>query len=185
MPPLDNVIQFHRAGSTQKLIANQPKTPLQVIRNWFEKQDEEIRREIAGMATLLLFGGGRLLDCGSEEWCEHLRRWLNEAGLPNHTVIGRALTFRTCFEYFAESRFSESAWNRSEKAALEILLDAERDPNCDTARLAPIAQKMLDTLPTRRSRWIELRKSWRELVRAHLTAGALRVWSATDKNHGP
>ncbi|MEY9278852.1 hypothetical protein [Bradyrhizobium yuanmingense] len=180
MPPLENVVLFHRAGTAQVSVVNRPVTPLHAIRDWFEKQDEEVRCEIAGMAALLVFEGDGLLDFSSREWCDYLRRWLSEAGLPAHTIIGRALTFRTCFEYFAESRFTESGWARSETAALEVLEDAKRDPNSEAARFAPIAEKMLDTLPARKSRWIEVRKSWRALANSSLTARALRVWSASQ-----
>ncbi|MGY3614163.1 hypothetical protein [Bradyrhizobium sp. USDA 10063] len=178
MPPLENVVLFHRAGMAQVSVVNRPVTPLHAIRDWFEKQDDEVQCEIAGMAALLVFEGADLLDLSSREWCDCLRRWLSEAGLPAHTIIGRALTFRTCFEYFAESRFTESGWRRSETTALEILEDAKDVPNSEAARLAPIAEKMLDTLPARKGRWMEVRKSWRELASASLTARSLRVWSA-------
>ncbi|MCA1398994.1 hypothetical protein [Bradyrhizobium sp. BRP56] len=46
MPPLDNVVQFHRASPTQISMASQPATPLQAIWDWFERQDEEARTEI-------------------------------------------------------------------------------------------------------------------------------------------
>lgn len=136
--------------------------------------------EIAGMAALLVFEGADLLDLSSREWCDCLRRWLSEAGLPAHTIIGRALTFRTGFEYFAESRFTESGWTRSETTALKILEDAKDVPNSEAVRLAPIAEKMFDTLPARKGRWMEVRKSWIDLASASLTAPALRVWSASQ-----
>ncbi|WP_050403027.1 hypothetical protein [Bradyrhizobium embrapense] len=122
MPPLENVVPFKRAGA-----AEMPRTPLQAIREWFEKQDEDVQSAIAGMAALLIFEGCNLLDFSNKEWCDHLRRWLGETGLPNHKVIGRALTFRTCFEYFSESRFTEAAWMRSKEAAVKILADESRE----------------------------------------------------------
>ncbi|MVT70255.1 hypothetical protein GPL21_34825 [Bradyrhizobium pachyrhizi] len=179
IPPLDNVVQFHRAGPTQISMASQPATPLQAIRGWFDRQDEEVRTETAGMATLLVFEGHDLLVFGGRAWCDYLRQWLSETNLSNQTIIGRALTFRSCFEYFAESRFTESGWTRSEKVALGVVEDAKNDPDSDAARLAPFAQKLLDTLPARKIRWINVRKSWRELVSASLTPRALRVWSAS------
>ncbi|MGY3695874.1 hypothetical protein HAP41_0000007265 [Bradyrhizobium barranii subsp. apii] len=180
LPSLKNVVPFYRAGAAQVSIVNRPVTPLHAVRNWFEGQNEEVRCEIAGMAALLVLEGGGLLECSSKGWCDHLRRWLSEAGLPAHTIIGRALRFRTCFEYFAESRFTESGWRRSEAATLKILEDAKRDPNSEAVRFVPIARKLLDTLPARKIRWMEVRKSWRELANASLTARALRVWSASQ-----
>ncbi|MGY3131286.1 hypothetical protein ACVIHH_008154 [Bradyrhizobium sp. USDA 4518] len=174
MPPLENVVPFKRTGA-----AEMPRTPLQAIRDWFEKQDEDVRCEIAGMAALLIFEGGNLLDFSNKEWCDHLRRWLSETGLPNHKVVGRALTFRTCFEYFSESRFTEAAWMRSKEAALKILADAGLDPTSEAASLAPIAQKVLETLPARKCRWIEVGKSWSKLVDTRLAPRVLRVWSAS------
>ncbi|BBC02361.1 MULTISPECIES: hypothetical protein [Bradyrhizobium] len=182
MPPLENVVSFHRTAAAP--VVNSPATPLQLIRDWFEKQDEEMRREIAGMAMLLVLEFRGPPENGSRERCGYLRRWLSQAGLPNHTVIGRALTFRTCFEYFAESRFTESGWTRSERAAFKILEDAKRDPNSETAHLAPIAKKMLDALPARKSRWIEVRKSWKQLAGTSLTPRALRIWSALHMERG-
>ncbi|MGY4403957.1 hypothetical protein [Bradyrhizobium sp. USDA 3315] len=145
-----------------------------------------MRHEIAGMAALLIFEGSGLLDFSSEEWCDYFRRWLNETGLPSHTVIGRALTFCTCFEYFGESRFTKAGWTRSEEAAVKILEDANLDSNSATAHLVPIAQKMLDTLPARKSSWIEVGRSWRKLAGSNLTTRALRVWSASQvgSKHG-
>ncbi|WP_246799562.1 hypothetical protein [Bradyrhizobium sp. CCBAU 51753] len=182
MPPPENVVSFHRTATAP--VVKPPVTPLQAIRDWFEKQDGEVRREIAGMAVLLLFECRGPSEIGSQEWCEYLRRWLNQAGLSNHAVIGRALTFRTCFEYFAESRFTESGWTLSEKTALKILEEAKLDPNSEAARLAPTAHEMLDALPARKSRWIEVRKSWRELAGARLTPRALRVWSTSHMQRG-
>ncbi|WP_141342937.1 hypothetical protein [Bradyrhizobium sp. USDA 3458] len=179
MPPLENVVPFNRTGATKISAVNRPRTPLQAIRDWFEKQDEDVRCEIAGMAALLIFEGGNLLDFSSQEWCDHLRRWLSETGLPNHKIIGRALTFRTCFEYFSERRFTEAAWTRSQEAAVKILEDAGLAPNSEAASLAPIAQKMLETLPARKCRWIEVGKSWSKLVDTSLAPRALRVWSAS------
>ncbi|KRP91733.1 hypothetical protein AOQ73_24480 [Bradyrhizobium pachyrhizi] len=179
MPPLENVVPFNRTGATKISAVNRPRTPLQAIRDWFEKQDEDVRCEIAGMAALLIFEGGNLLDFSSQEWCDHLRRWLSETGLPNHKIIGRALTFRTCFEYFSERRFTEAAWTRSKEAAVKILEDAGLAPNSEAASLAPIAQKMLETLPARKCRWIEVGKSWSKLVDTRLAPRALRVWSAS------
>ncbi|WP_050632123.1 hypothetical protein [Bradyrhizobium viridifuturi] len=47
MPPLDNVVQFHRTRRPNTDIdGEQPATPLQSIRDWFERQDEEARTEI-------------------------------------------------------------------------------------------------------------------------------------------
>ncbi|MGY3443272.1 hypothetical protein [Bradyrhizobium sp. USDA 4473] len=178
MPPLENVVSFNRTGETATSVVTRPMTPLQTIRDWFEKQDEQVRYEIAGMAALLIFEGRDLLDFSSEKRCDYFRKWLNEAELPNHTVIARALTFRTCLEYFGESRFTEAGWARSEQAAFKILEDANRDPKSETAHLAPIARKTLDNLPARKSTWIEVGKSWRELAGAKLTARALRVWGA-------
>ncbi|MCP1838264.1 MULTISPECIES: hypothetical protein [Bradyrhizobium] len=179
MPPLENVVPFNRTGATKIWAVNRPRTPLQAIRDWFEKQDEDVRCEIAGMAALLIFEGGNLLDFSSQEWCDHLRRWLSETGLPNHKIIGRALTFRTCFEYFSERRFTEAAWTRSQEAAVKILEDAGLAPNSEAASLAPIAQKMLETLPARKCRWIEVGKSWSKLADTSLAPRALRVWSAS------
>ncbi|WP_456779738.1 hypothetical protein [Bradyrhizobium sp. USDA 3315] len=179
MPQLENVVPFNRTSSTERSAANRPAPPLRAIRDWFEKQDEDVRCEIAGMAALLIFEGANLLDFSSEEWCDHLRRWLSETGLQNHKVIGRALTFRTCFEYFSESRFTEAAWMRSKEAAVRILEDAGLDPISEAASLAPIAQKMLQTLPARKCRWIEVGKSWSKLVDTSLAPRALRVWSAS------
>ncbi|WP_342723726.1 hypothetical protein AAFG07_32105 [Bradyrhizobium sp. B097] len=180
IPPLENVVLFHRAGTAEMSTVKQPVTPLHAIRAWFERQDEEVRCEIAGMAALLVFEGGGLLELSSREWCDYLLRWLSEAKLPTHTVIGRAMMFRTCFEYFTEGRFTESGWTRSEAAALKILEDAKRAPNSEAARFAPVAKKMLDTLPDRKSRWMELRKSWKELADGNLTARALRIWSVSQ-----
>ncbi|MCC8941659.1 hypothetical protein H8A97_42275 [Bradyrhizobium sp. Arg62] len=180
MPPLENVVPFYRAGTAQISTVNQPMTPLQTIGDWFEKQDAEVRCEIAGMAALFVFESGDLLDLGSQEWVAYLRRWLSEVGLPNHQVIGRALTFRTCFEYFAESRFIEAGWNASEDASREILQVAKCDPSSDAARLATIAQNVLDTLPARKRKWIEVGKSWSELANASLTPRALRVWRTSQ-----
>ncbi|WP_316397028.1 hypothetical protein [Bradyrhizobium sp. 33ap4] len=188
MPPLENVIRLHRAGSTETSVVNRPTTPLQAIRDWFEKQDERVRYEIAGMAALLIFEGSNLLDLSSQEWCDCFRKWLNDAGLPNNAVIGRALTFRTCFEYFGESRFTEAGWTRSEEAAVKILEDAKLDPNSETAHLASIARKVLDTSPSWKGSWIEAGRSWRKLTETSLTPRALRVWSASQmekRNLGP
>ncbi|MCD9825459.1 hypothetical protein [Bradyrhizobium japonicum] len=177
LPPPENVIRFYRIGSTaQAATVNHPMTPLQIISDWFEKQDAEMQGEIAAMAALLVFEGAELLDFDTQGRVEYFQRWLNEVGLPAHTVVGRALTFRTCFEYFAESMFTESAWKRSEKASRKVLEEAKRDPNSKAARLAPTARRLLDTLPARKSKWIRIGKSWRELADAHLKPGALTVW---------
>ncbi|MGY3134003.1 hypothetical protein ACVWZM_004685 [Bradyrhizobium sp. USDA 4501] len=180
MPPLENVVSFNRTDWTVTSVVTRPMTPLQTIRDWFEKQDEQVRYEIAGMAALLIFEGSGLRDFSSEEWCDYFGKWLNEPALPNHTVIGRALTFRTCLEYFGESRFTEEGWARSEQAAFKILEDANRDPDSEAANLAPIARKTLATLPARKSNWIEVGRSWRKLASAKLTAQALRVWGASQ-----
>ncbi|MGY4403956.1 hypothetical protein [Bradyrhizobium sp. USDA 3315] len=37
MPPLENVVPFNRTGSTATSVVTPPLTPLQTIRDWFEK----------------------------------------------------------------------------------------------------------------------------------------------------
>ncbi|UVO30383.1 hypothetical protein [Bradyrhizobium arachidis] len=155
---------------------NLPMTPLQIINDWFETQDAEVQAEIAGMAAFLIFDGADVLDRSNRERVEFVRQWLSESGLQTNTIVGRALTFRACFEYFKDSRFTESGWKRSEKLFCEDFGDAARDPNSDAAP-ASNAQKVLDDLAARKSKWIEVGKSWRELADACLTSSALRDWT--------
>ncbi|WP_027556317.1 hypothetical protein [Bradyrhizobium sp. Cp5.3] len=152
-------------------------TPLQTISDWFEKQHAQVQGEItAGMALLLDFDDADFLPLDSEEQREFFRQWLSEVGLPAYAVVGRALTFRACFEYFAESRFSEASWKQSEELFREALEETKGNPHSDAARFAPTAQRLLDEMPARRSRWIEGRQSWRGLADGSLTPDALRKW---------
>ncbi|WP_439373118.1 hypothetical protein [Bradyrhizobium sp. DASA03120] len=165
---------------SQRSKLGQAMTPLTIIGDWFEKQDGNVQIEIAGMAAFLMFDGADLLDLGSQEQLEFLRHWLSEVGLETHTVVGRVLTFRVCFEYFAENKFTDFGWRLSEKALRKAVEESERAPNPDTMRLASHARRMLDGLPTLKSKWIEVGKTWRELADAWLTSSALRDWTASQ-----
>ncbi len=152
-------------------------TPLQTICEWIEKQHAEIQGEItAGMAALLDFSDSDFIALDSEEQRDCLRQWLSEAELPAHAVVGRALTFRACFEYLAETRFSEAWWKHSEELFREALDETKRNPSSDAADWDPIARTTLDDMSARKSRWIEGRQSWRELADGSLTPSALREW---------
>ncbi|WP_156918465.1 hypothetical protein [Bradyrhizobium sp. Cp5.3] len=132
---------------------NQPMTPLQTISEWFEKQHAEIQGEItAGMAALLDFSDSDFIALDSEEQREFLRHWLSEVELPAHAVVGRALTFRACFEYLAESRFIEAWWKHSEELLREALDETKRNPSSDAADWDPIARTTLDDMLPPRSR---------------------------------
>ncbi|MCP3460396.1 hypothetical protein [Bradyrhizobium sp. CCGUVB23] len=185
--PLLNVFPLHQTpgGWAQRSMLGQPMTPLMIINDWFEKQDGEVQVEIAGMAALLMFDGADLVDLGSHEQVEFLRHWLSEVGLQAYTVVGRALTFRVCFEYFAEDRFTDFGWRLSEKALRKALEAPEHAPNSDTMRLASHARRMLDGLPARKNKWIEVGKSWRELADACLTSSALRDWTSSQTEQPP
>ncbi|WP_284274312.1 hypothetical protein [Bradyrhizobium iriomotense] len=155
----------------------EPMTPLQTISDWFEKQHAQIQGEItAGIALLLDFDDADFLALDNEEQGEFIRQWLSEVGLPTYAVVGRALTFRACFEYFAEFRFTEVWWKQSEELFREALEETKGNPHSDAARFAPTAQRLLDDMPARKSRWIEVRQSWRELADGSLTPSALRKW---------
>ncbi|WFU40151.1 hypothetical protein QA640_39065 [Bradyrhizobium sp. CB82] len=155
----------------------EPMTPLQTISDWFEKQHAEIQGEIsAGMALLLNFNDTDFLALDNEQQGEFLQQWLSEVELPTHAIVGRALTFRACFEFFAECRFTELWWKQSEKLFREALEETTDNPHSDVARFSPTAQRLLDDMPARKSRWIEGRQSWRELADGSLTPSALRKW---------
>ncbi|MCP3471376.1 hypothetical protein NLM33_13650 [Bradyrhizobium sp. CCGUVB1N3] len=109
-------------------------TPPMIISDWSEKQDSEVQVDIAGMAAFLMFDGADLVDIGSHKQVEFLRHRLSEVGLQAHTVVGRVLTFRVCFEYFAEGRFTDFGWRLSETALRKVVEEAERAANSDTMR---------------------------------------------------
>ncbi|KRR10525.1 hypothetical protein CQ12_40675 [Bradyrhizobium jicamae] len=183
-----NVFPSHQThvGLAQRSTLDPPMTPLTIISDWFEEQDTEVQVEIAGMAALLMFDGAALLDLGSQEQVEFFRHWLSEAGLQTHMVVGRVLTFRACFEYFAENKFTDFGWRLSEKALRKAIEESERAANfSDSMRLASNARRVLDVLPARKSKWIEVGKSWRELADACLTSSALRNWASSQTEQSP
>ncbi|WP_156918404.1 hypothetical protein [Bradyrhizobium sp. Cp5.3] len=155
-------------------------TPLQMISDWLETQDAEVKSEVASMAALLVFDISEFVDYAGQEQTASLRHWLTEVGLPAYTVLSRALKFRSCFEHFAERRFTEAGWMQSETALRKALEEAKRDANSDAAGFASTAQRMLDEFPIRKRSWIEAGKSWRQLADAHLTSRALREWTTSQ-----
>jgi len=155
-------------------------SPLDEIVGWLEKQDSEIQSEIAGCAAYLLFENDDVLALGGLEQLHAVRHWLSEPDLPPYRAVGRAVRFRACFEYFAESRFTDAGWKRSEELFRETIAEATRDPNSDAARFALSAQRMLNDLPARKEKWRQVGHSWRELVQAHLTDEMLSDWSASE-----
>lgn len=155
-------------------------SPLEAIVSWLTKQDSEIQHEVAGCTAYLLFEDDDVLALGGPEQLQTLKEWLNEPNLPSYRAVGRAVRFRACFEYFAESRFTESGWKLSEDLFRETIAEATRDPNSEAARFALNAQRMLNNLPARKEKWRQVGHSWRELVQTHLTNETLSDWSASE-----
>ncbi|MCP3405609.1 hypothetical protein [Bradyrhizobium sp. CCGB01] len=155
-------------------------TPLQIISDWLEKQDAEVQSEVANMAAFMVFDISEFIDYSGQERTASLRQWLTEVNLPTYTVLSRALKFRSCFEHFAERRFTEAGWTRSEEVLRKALEEAERDARSDAAGFVSTARRILDEFSIRRSCWIEAGKAWRKLANTYLTSRALREWTTSQ-----
>ncbi|MCP3471459.1 hypothetical protein NLM33_14080 [Bradyrhizobium sp. CCGUVB1N3] len=160
-------------------------SPIEAIASWLEAQGADLQIEIAGLATffifadnnVLTFGDSDVLTLGRPELLHSLQRWLNEPDLASCTAAERALTFRVSFEHFAESRFTDAGWKRTEELVRKTLEEAKRDQKFAAAHKA---QNMLKSLSDRKKYWYEAGKSWKELAATYLTVDALAKWADSE-----
>lgn len=163
------------------------RSPLAAIRDWIREQDGEIRSDIAVSMAYLLLGPEFYLE-RPERQLEALLLWLDDEddGFKIRAV-GRALMFKSCFEFFAHDRFSEGGWRGTEAMFRDVVSKAASDPQSEVQMIAPGAFRALRDLPARRENWALAGKSWAHLVEEHLTHEALNRWSfqPTDRPEPP
>jgi hypothetical protein len=153
-------------------------SPLAAISAWLRQQDTEIQTEIAQVLTFMMFDDqDHIISEAPEGQRQKLLDWLRDEGRASFKVIGRAVTFKGCFEYFGYGRFDEAGWSLPEEMFRSTIAEAEADPKSEAARMADSARRMLSDLPARKAKWLAVGKSWAALAEKQLSPDALREWS--------
>ncbi len=153
-------------------------SPLEAITRWLQSQDLDTQLEVAAFARFSIFGDSNVLTLGGPEQLEALQGWLTEPELESRVAVGRALTFRVFFEYFAEGRIAGAGWKRTEELVRRTLEQAKRDGKFAAARRA---QRKLQLLPAQKENWHRVATSWNGLAATYLTREALTNWGAAEK----
>jgi hypothetical protein len=89
---------------------------------------------------------------------QQLLQWLKGNGSPSYRIVGKAVTFRACFEHLFRRSFTPQGCEQSLRWAASQSEDALRE------------------LKETRQTWIAVGKSWDELVREHLLDKVLYEW---------
>ena len=148
--------------------------PLEAIQQWLADLNENDRQEISFMLHFLLFDEMPPQEPGAA-W-QNLEKWLAETVPLKPRLVGKALTFRSCFEHIFANRFSSKGWQETDNFMRGIVEDGAEDPTSEAGQVAGASFQMLRRLPEQEAKWKSIGQSWNQLVADHLTDASLREW---------
>jgi hypothetical protein len=156
-------------------------SPMAAISEWLSQQDVDIQHEIARYTLMLIQDYSDLGDFAvkeDDELLADLFEWLKDSNTWKVRALGKAITFRTCFEHVFSNKFTPELWAESKRFMLSVASEGASDSESDAAKVAPSAFRELKNIPERQKQWIAIGKSWTALADEHLTRDALASWSA-------
>ena len=149
--------------------------PITQLLQWLKSQDNDIQGDIAFLMSAEVPGFdfyGVRWDSG--EGINQFYAKIEEHSGTDIGNIGFVVVFRAIFDFtIFNTRGTVESWSDSQKmfeSALESK-DADQPPS-----MKETARKMLDAMPARREKWIEICKQWQELKSSALSDAALEAW---------
>jgi hypothetical protein len=136
-------------------------SPLVTLSDWLRRQDPNMKSDMFGLLLMLLQDGFDPSEDGIAIE-QQLLQWLKDNGTPSYRIVGKAVTFRACFEHLFRKSFTPQGWERTLRSA------------------ASKSDGALRELTETRQAWIAVGKSWDELLREHLSDEVLYQWQ-TDQ----
>jgi hypothetical protein len=139
-------------------------SPLVALSDWLRGQDPTIKSDMVGLMLMLLQDGFDPSEDGIAIE-KNLLQWLSDNDTPSYRIVGKAVTFRACFEHLFRKSFTPQRWVDSEGMLRSIVKEKAND-----------FEYALRGLTEARQAWIAVGKSWDNLVCEHLSDEALYEW---------
>ncbi|HLH92908.1 MAG TPA: hypothetical protein VKX28_31165 [Xanthobacteraceae bacterium] len=150
-------------------------SPTAAIVAWLRGQDAEIQAEIADLMLMVMRDDFIDLATNDVDTVVTLIDSL-EADAPTYRVVGKAVIFRSVFDFLFAKRFTDAGWVDSEEMLRSAIKEGSSDHDSDAAKIAPSAFRMLRGLPGRRESWKAIGESYSALVQEYLTDEAIGTW---------
>lgn len=147
-----------------------PNAPNMKILAWYEGLDHDDQLNIAHHLAYYLGIVEQLSEDGKSE-IQNMKSWLTDS---NAYDIGRALCFKSCYEYAFRGTFTVEGWEKYKERNEEMLKRfSGKEANTSPTGARAVAQRWLDSYPEKRERGLKLAASWQSLAEAELTEEAL------------
>jgi len=145
--------------------------PLNVISEWFDQQDDNIKYDFVGMAAHFLLDNSIELEFDKNERIKKFKNYLLDNNLTEKETMQRTMFLKSLINFTIDGRNTEEGWEKSRGMNEEI----DKKLKSEGKDFGAYENFMKD-YQERKEKWIIWAKEWETLLNGKLTDRSIADW---------